>query len=169
MRMFAIVLVAAALAPVAAAEPKPAAVTQTAIGSARLGLTESQYVKAVGEQPLITAYGNGTKRLLFPDHELSVLLGANGRGSLVSTAAHEYTLRGGVGACSPLAQLRKVYKPSRHTVDGPFGARTTLYRVGNLWFTLSTPTQIGRITLASGTPLLLQLRNEPQCGIGEEG
>jgi len=144
-------------------------ITQTSIGAARLGLTASGYVRTIGEQPGVTHFGDGTSRLLFAKHELSVTLGPDGRGVAVSTAAHEYTLRGGVAPCRPLAALKRSYRVTAHVIRGPFGVQSTVYQVGRLWFTVDRQSRIGRVTLTARTPVLTNLKNEPQCGTGEEG
>jgi hypothetical protein len=152
-------------APVSAAPSTT--ITPTSIGGLRLDWRAGAYTHALHEKPFVTRYGNGTKRLLFSKAQVSVFLGRSGLGTRITTAAQDYTLRGGAGPCSRFDRLARAQRLTPYALAGPLGPVATVYRRGKLWFTLSDPTHVGSVTLAAGKPPLASLVNEPQCRGGK--
>jgi hypothetical protein len=164
----AVVIVAAILAASAGASPKPARITQSAIGNVTLGLTASAYASLLHEEPFVTSYPNGTSRLSFSAAEILVFLDRTGRGVRITTAASEYTLGRGVGPCGALRTLAHARRLTPVAITGPFGTSAVVYRTGRLWFTVAASTHIGTVTLSATKPDLKALIGEAQCGVGDE-
>jgi hypothetical protein len=143
-------------------------ITQNTIGAAKLGLRLGQYQRALHEKPFTTRYGDGSERLVFAKAEISVQLGNDGRGAVISTAAPKYTLRG-VGACAQVGKLAHVFRLMRVRVPGfPGGSSAYVYRAGHVWVIPTPAGTIGRIAIAASRPSLQALRSDSQCGTGEE-
>jgi hypothetical protein len=159
-------MVAIGAFPAAALAGGITSITQRSIATAGLGLKGTAYTRAFGEKPTVTRYADGTSRLSFSKAEVSVFLGRGGRGVVISTAAPDYVLSGGVHACGELPALLRAHRGvSPRRVSGAFGTQAVVYRLGRLWFT-TVGTRIGRIALAAH-PSLRSLLNDAQCGVGE--
>jgi hypothetical protein len=161
-----VLLLLAATCATARAVPS-SSISQTAFAGLRLGLAGSAYTHALGEQPFVTTYADGRRRLAFAEAEITVVLDRAGRGTAISSTSADYALRGGVAPCGPAVKLQRLYRPVTVRAAGPFGPGATVYRIGRLWITMRTPQAIGRITLSAKEPALRSLIGEAQCGAGE--
>jgi hypothetical protein len=121
-----ITVIAVAIATVAVAVTAQAAISpainQSWIAHARLGLSEDAYRTLLGlpvvKQPLDAP--DGWWRLNFTQRKLGVYFNDENTGQVVTTWNKAYRTKAGVGPCSTIKRLKKVYgkrlKPSKFSV-----------------------------------------------------
>jgi hypothetical protein len=161
-----LVILAIAVAPALGAGSKDL-ITSTAVAGAPLGVSQAQYTSALGPVSFTTTYTGGVRRISYDHGELSVYL-RNGVGFALMTSAKEYRTRAGIGPCSPIASVKRVYGKHLIPVRLPGSKGIVGYRYGHLLF-VGPARVVATVMLAADSPANLRLAlNAPQCGAGEE-
>ena len=144
-------------------------ITPAAIGGSGLGASSETYAALLGT-PFVTAYADGSTRLLLKHGQIQVYLGAKTkRGIAVTVSEPGYKLANGIHPCSPVAALTHAYGSRLVAVRLPARSQPVAYRLGSLLFTVSPARAVGAIALlAPGAPLSL-VTSSGVCGQGEEG
>jgi hypothetical protein len=145
------------------------AITPTAIGGARLGASAETYAALLGK-PFVTAYADGSTRLVVGRGEIQVYIGAKTkRGVAVVVSSSGFKLANGIHPCSPIAALTRAYGRRLVAIRLPAHSQPVAYRLGSLLFTVSPARDVGAVALlAPGAPLSL-VTGSGVCGQGEEG
>ena len=125
-------------------------ITQTAIGKAKLGLTQKQYTRLFGRPLFTTRYSHGLVRLVFANKELAVYLSRAGRGIAVLTSAEEYRTARHVGPCSTVSALKRAYKG--RLVKTRRAGHAVAYRVNHLVFAPRRARSGRRCSPGAGSP-----------------
>jgi hypothetical protein len=134
LRVVLVSAVAAGAVATAAISASSPTIGQTSITGAKIGLTASAYEKLFGA-PHSTRRAGGDHEitlLTFPNRKVAVMFVRSSKAISVITWNRAYRTDHGVGPCSTLAQLQKVYGAA--LVQDKYGA----YDLGNLLFDTST-------------------------------
>lgn len=150
-------------APAARAGVPKLEISQTAIGGARLGRPQGEYLNLFRRPVERSQLEGGLTRLGLAGLDLEVYF-RKGRDAAIGILTWNPAFRtaAGIGPCSRISMLTRVYgarlKPFR------FAGRIAAYRLGRLWFTAEEDGRVGVVQLGtSALPVFVAL-NAPTCG-----
>ncbi len=92
------------------------------------------------------------------------LSSTDSRAYAIFTLAREYRTAAGVGPCSPVKSLLRVYDSGLRRYPNDRSLPVVAYRLGRLWFSVSPGGIVSGVTLTDLTPSLATLAGAPVCG-----